>query len=259
MKLIYDGLSLNGDDIVYNDSADSPDDLMNLISPDIYKSEFGGNIYYFGYAFNDNASKKDRSTIIRWLKNIGDSSIDEVTLRKFIDKPLRYFDIECDLSSFSALISPKSGRSYLTKVIVNELYKFTQHDLERCSFELIKSLPQDVEFDWNAFDYDYDGEIGNNQYKQIHDYIENFLMPKIHNLTYFSIADSVKPKYRQYIKKYLNIDKKAELVIESIQNGKILIVDDINTSGATLTEILRIVRAINSKCEIYIFTLIGKD
>lgn len=83
-------------------------------------------------------------------------------------------------------------------------------------------------------------------------------MPKIHNLTYFSIADSVKPKYRQYIKNYLNIDKKAELAIESIQNGKILIVDDINTSGATLTEILRIVRSINSKCEIYIFTLIRK-
>jgi len=84
-------------------------------------------------------------------------------------------------------------------------------------------------------------------------------MPKIHNLTYFSITDSVKTKYRQYIKNYLNIDRKAELAIESVQSGKILVVDDINTSGATLTEILRIVRSINSKCEIYIFTLIGKD
>lgn len=259
MKLIYDGLSLKDGKVVYNDLSDNPNDLMNLLSPDIYRSEFGGNIYYFGYTFNDNASKKDRSTIIRWLKNIGDSGVDEVTLRKFIDKPLRYFDIECDLSSFSALISPRSGRSYLTKVIVNEIYKFTQHDLERCSFELVKSLPQNVEFDWNAFDYDYDGEIGDNQYRQIHDYIENTLMPKIHSLTYFSIADSVKPKYRQYIKNYLNIDMKAQSVIKSILSGKILIVDDINTSGATLTEILRIVRSVNSKCEIYIFTLIGKD
>lgn len=259
MKLIYDGLSIEDEGVVYNDSVDNPDDLINLLSPDIYKSEFGGNIYYFGYTFNSNASRKDRSIIIKWLKNIGDSGIDEVTLRKFIDKPLRYFDIECDLSSFSALISPKSGRSFITKVIVNELYKFTQHDLERCSFELIKSLPKDVEFDWSAFDYDYDGEIGDSQYRQIHDYIESKLMPKINNLEYFSIADSVKPKYRQYIKNYLNIEDKAKSVIKSIRGGKILIVDDINTSGATLTEILRIVRAINSKCEIYIFTLIGKD
>ena len=41
--------------------------------------------------------------------------------------------------------------------------------------------------------------------------------------------------------------------------AKILIVDDINTSGSTLTEILRIIKAINNQCEIYIFTLIGKE
>lgn len=36
-----------------------------------------------------------------------------------------------------------------------------------------------------------------------------------------------------------------------------MIVDDINTSGSTLNEILRTVRKINHDCEIFIFTLIG--
>jgi hypoxanthine phosphoribosyltransferase len=85
-------------------------------------------------------------------------------------------------------------------------------------------------------------------------------MPKIHNLTYFSIADNVKPKYRQYIQNYLTIkDISSAKILKSIQNGKILIVDDINTSGSTLTEILRIVHNINNNCEIFIFTLIGKE
>lgn len=43
-----------------------------------------------------------------------------------------------------------------------------------------------------------------------------------------------------------------------IQSDKILLVDDINTIGATLSEIIRIIRNINVKAEIYVFTLLGK-
>ena len=43
-----------------------------------------------------------------------------------------------------------------------------------------------------------------------------------------------------------------------IQSDKILLVDDINTIGATLSEIIRIIRNINVEAEIYVFTLLGK-
>ena len=43
-----------------------------------------------------------------------------------------------------------------------------------------------------------------------------------------------------------------------IQSDKILLVDDVNTTGATLSEIIRIIRNINVKAEIYVFTLLGK-
>ena len=43
-----------------------------------------------------------------------------------------------------------------------------------------------------------------------------------------------------------------------IQSDKILLVDDVNTTGATLSEIIRIIRNINVESEIYIFTLLGK-
>ena len=124
--------------------------------------------------------------------------------------------------------------------------------------EFVKALPKEVSFDWELFNYEYSGDIDDNQYKQIRNYINNVLLPKVHSLDYFSIADSVKPKYRRYIQNYLICDKRSEQVIKSIQSGKILIVDDINTSGATLTEILRIVRKLNNTCDIYIFTLIGR-
>lgn len=259
IKLIYDGLSIENDRVVYIKDADSPNDVMNVIEPDIYKSEFGGNVYYFGYAFKDSASRKDRTTIIKWLKGIGEETVSEPTLKNLIDKAILYFNKNINLSEVSCIVSPRSERSALTSVIVKELNNFAQRNTIKTSVEFIKSLPKDVSFDWEMFDDEYEGEIGDNQYNQIKNYIETDLLPKIHNLDYFSIADSVKVKYRRYIKDYLSIDSRSADIIKSIQDGKILIVDDINTSGSTLTEILRIVRKINNKCEVFIFTLIGKD
>ena len=43
-----------------------------------------------------------------------------------------------------------------------------------------------------------------------------------------------------------------------IQSNKILLVDDVNTTGATLSEIIRIIRNINVEAEIYVFTLLVK-
>lgn len=260
IRILNDGISIENGKITLNTDIDSPNDIINFVHPEIYKSNFGGNIYYFGYTFNDHIGRKDRTAIIRWLKGIGEDVIDNNSLRKFIRKPLDVLNKAENLSTFNAILYPRSNRSNLTKAIVNEIGKIAQHTTKKNSFELIKELPNNIDFDWQLFDMNYEGEIGDNQYNQIYDYIENTLMPKIHNLTYFSIADSVKPRYRQYIKDYLKFpNKEAENAIKAIQGGKLLIVDDINTSGSTLTEILRIVYNINNECEIYIFTLIGKE
>ena len=48
--------------------------------------------------------------------------------------------------------------------------------------------------------------------------------------------------------------------ISKLQNGfNVLIVDDINTTGSTLQEILRQISILNPNCNIYIYTLIGKS
>lgn len=258
MQILYDGLSVEDDKVVYTSELDSETDIMNTVEPDIYQSEFEGNIYYFGYTFKPNASRKHRSTVIKWIKNLDGSGVDESTLRKFIDKPLKKFDSQINFSDISCIVYPRSNRSNLTNIIIQEIGNFSQRDTVKTSAEFVKALPKEVSFDWEMFDYEYDGEIGDNQYTQIRNYINNVLLSKIHDLDYFSIADSVKPRYRRYIQNYLICDKRSEQVIKSMQSGKILIVDDINTSGATLTEILRIVRKLNNTCDIYIFTLIGR-
>ena len=260
VKLLEEGISIVNNEIIYNTNFDDENNIINVVYPDIYNSDFLGNIYYFGYKFTDTASRKDRTTIIHWLKTIDkENCIDNNSLSRFIQKPLINLDKEEDLSSFSAIVYPRSNRSPLTMQINKEIGNLTQRYTDKISYELIKNIPDNISFDWDLFNYNYEGEIGDNQYNQIYNYIENVLIPKIHNLSYFSIADSVKPKYRKYIQNYLMFDnKETENAIKSIQKGKILVVDDINTSGSTLIEILRLIKAINNDCEIYIFTLIGK-
>ena len=41
------------------------------------------------------------------------------------------------------------------------------------------------------------------------------------------------------------------------QGQNILVVDDINTSGSTLDEILRVLNRVNRNANIFVFTLIG--
>lgn len=260
MITLTEGIYINDDGIItYDKESDRDIDVLSTLTPDIYKADFLGNSYYFGYVFKDGASRSDRTAVIRWIKNLDDSGISENDLRHFIDKPLSHLSKQENISEFKCLLYPRSNRSNLTKTIVNEVYKFTQHDMTRVSFEFVKNIPSEIYFDWDAFDADYSGTVGDNQYNQIHSYIEDTLMPKIHDLTYFSLAAEVKPKYRQYIKNYLVIDDKTKSMIRDVQSGKVLIVDDINTSGSTLAEMLRIVHRINNQCEVYIFTLIGKD
>ena len=83
------------------------------------------------------------------------------------------------------------------------------------------------------------------------------MLDKTNTLDYFSIAKNIKSKYRKYIMNYLKPE--TNIAKETLDAKNILIVDDINTSGSTLRELLRIINEINSNCNIYIYTLIGKN
>ena len=90
-------------------------------------------------------------------------------------------------------------------------------------------------------------------------YIKKQLIPKLHDLDYFSIAQNVKSKYSPYITGFLNFKNPEDIEkFSKLQGSNILVVDDINTTGSTMHEILRILGNINNDANIYVYTLIGK-
>ena len=254
---IFSGVRLDSNGkYVFDYYSNSDSDLINIQDPRLYESIFGNKVYRFGWQFTDIATSKDRTLFINFLKGIGDYKISEDELVKFISRPLASLDASVNLYDIDFFIYPLSKRSKLVSDIVKVINRCTSRDMEKMSFELVKSIPNDVEFDWNSFIADIGDD--NNRLSQMTEYVKNELMPKIHTLDYFSLVKSVKPEYRSYITNYLRFSSEDADKIASLENKTMLIVDDMNTSGSTLDEILRIIGKLNNKCIIYIYTLPSK-
>jgi hypoxanthine phosphoribosyltransferase len=86
-------------------------------------------------------------------------------------------------------------------------------------------------------------------------------MSNIHKSDYFSIArDIKKTKYRPYIKNYYKFkDEKDKELFKRLENSNVLIVDDIATSGTTISHLLKTIRSLNDKNNITVFSLLGKN
>ena len=240
---------------VFDYTYNLPSDIIHIQPPQLYKSIEGNNVYWFGYMFNDDVSSKDRTSFINYLKGIGDDKISASDLKHLIELPLDELNNNINLYHIDCFVYPLSNRSELVSTMVKTINRWTSREMDRLSFELVKSAPKDIGFDWKSFSSDYERDPL--RYKQMSKYIEDKLLPKIHQLDYFSLAHNVKPKYRPYIQNFLKMSESDIEILSRLQGDNILVVDDINTSGSTIQEIIRIISSVNSNCNIYIYTLIG--
>ena len=81
---------------------------------------------------------------------------------------------------------------------------------------------------------------------------------KILRKEYFKIGQNTKVKYREYLKNFFKFPNQEQInAYKNLQNGKVLIIDDISTTYSTITFLLKTVRAINKNCEIVVFCLVG--
>ena len=250
------GVSFDGGRFKFDFEGDSEQDIIRLAAYSLNCTKFKNNVYWFGYRFEASASSGLRSMFIDNLKGIS-GEIPENVLRRFIELPL--FSLKEIFSSYSVdcFVYPVSQRSQLVSKMISVINECMQHDVSRCSFELVKLAPVDICFDWGAFNSIYEGEPG---YQQMARYVDEVLLPKIRKLDYFSLAKNVKPKYRPYITNYLGFpDLESLEKFRGLKGKNILVVDDVNTSGSTLNEILRILNRVNQGCSIFVYTLIGKQ
>lgn len=254
---------INSDTFTFNFEEEGDTDIIQLTKGGYNVSAFG-HCFYYVYKFTDKASSDKRAAFIHSIK-FPYGRISDQDKNKFIINAVDSLDREVSLPSFDLLVYPESI-SELNREMTKYLNRIAQPRV--VSMEVVKALPSKIEFDYERFEFEVlQSKLpdGSNRYtdRQKREVLNDIhsMMDAIHSLEHFSIARNVKKvEYRQCIKNYYkfsnNDDKK---LYEAILNGNVLVIDDIATSGTTISYILKCLRSVNDSNKIVIFSLIGKN
>ena len=275
-KPIYCGiLGKMGRDSKYHFTVDfennTKDDAIQFIRPYFRQSQLNGvNICWFGYQFNGKLDQKYRDACIVYLKNvqpspvitednmyddhvISNEGISEVDLYNMVERSLR--NIGLDKLSVDAVVYPISSTNNLVKYIARSVRRYL-NECPRLSFhEIVKADPKDITIDIVSCMADIaDGIIDDHNGMITKSYLSD-LQDTVRSKKEFSLKSDISlMDIRPYVSNFLAL-KEANQALNSAE--KVLIVDDFNTTGTTLSEIVRIVRQYNKNCQIYVFTLLG--
>lgn len=265
-RVINEGVSYNPEakSFSFDFDHDFENDIIKL-EKQTYSYKLFNQCYYYGYKFTDDVDSKLRTEFIHSLK-FPDGHISEKDKNQFIINAVDSLDDDIRLHKYSLVIYPES-LSELNRDMFRYLSAFTSPEL--ASIELVKELPKNIEFDFDNFKLSVlDSKLSNGRprytEKQKAEVIENInkMMDEIHNLDYFSIARNVKnQKYKPFFKNYYKFKtEENKKLFEKIENNtNVLVIDDILTSGTTISLLLKCLKTINDSNKIVVFSLIGKD
>jgi len=255
-NMIIEGISFKDNKFTFDFNNDHEKDAIYLEQDFDNISEINDNVYYFSYKFNDNIDGRIKSEFIKQIKYRDLSTIKNDDYNNFIKKSVNILNKKVNLAKIDLIIYPET-KSPLVIDILKYIYGFTAPTYK--TIELVKNAIENIEFDYDAFNVHISNlQLSSSDKKVLRNNIEN-LMKNIKSNTYFSIAKSIKkPKYREYFKNFLIFkNENDKKIIKSIQtDSNILIIDDINTSGTTIKELLRNINFINPDNDKIIFTLL---
>jgi phosphoribosylpyrophosphate synthetase len=238
---------------------DDKEDIIKL-NGSLKSSEVFDSLYFFQYEFEKNVPSKTRSDFIHALK-FNQDIIGKDNIGNFINKSLVNLNKAINLSTVDVVIYPQSSSS-LTKDIVDKIDYFTDAD-KYIKLELVKKQVSEINFNWDKFDKYCELKAIPSNTKKIMLGKMNRLLDEIHSLDYFSIAKNIKDqKYKRFLKNiYKFYDDNSINLIKNIKNKKILIIDDICTSGTTIEQIIKAYQMLDPDDSnvLVIFTLIGKS
>ncbi len=237
------------DSFEFDFEHDNKTDIIKLTKSISMYTNFGP-CTYFGYEFEQNIDKDVKKKIIDYLNTSNDENIKQLVVRAVNS----LYEV-VDLSKFKTIIYPESS-SKLNNLIINTIHDVCPVSFNSC--KLIKELPKNIEFEYET----YKNFLKNNgvPLKDIETSCKNVekMIDNIHDLEYFKIGQNTKVKYREYLKNFFKFPNQEQInAYKNLQNGKVLIIDDISTTYSTITFLLKTVRAINKNCEIVVFCLVG--
>ena len=252
----------DGETFSFDFSTDKSGDIISLVKQKPYQIKAFGHTYYYAYEFAPDVDSKVRTKFIHYIKT--NTNLNEDNINNFVISALDKLNQEINLSSFTAIVYPQSIAELNRKCLryINSL-----SDGKIMKIELVKNIPSQISFNFEAFEEEILGSLtpdGRPRYTeaQKQEVLQkiNQVMEKVHSLDYFSIArDIKKPTWRKYIENFYHFQSEEDAKAFSRLKGKVLILDDIVTSGATISNLLKAIRIINHSNEVVLFSIIGSN
>lgn len=229
-EFLTEGVRLENGKFIFDFREDLEGDIMSLKFSDTrsrkMKREDTTYEYYSAY---DISTKSDYKEFIHKLKLLDNTAIDENAIQLLVNKAVIGIDEKYKLSSFDAIIYPKSSSKILT-VFAEQLAK-KSGVAELVPDAFVKSSNEDIKFDWEKIQ-----KISNEDTKKsvmkVVDSIKN-------NREEFKMKE-VYPPYRKFVSEFLIFNNEDSRRVFNLVQGKVLLVDDYRTSGTSLKQMMNL-------------------
>lgn len=256
---IYGGVSIQGDSIIFNWISDNRNDVVKLAEDCSGSFDKDGIRYIYGYEYTEGSKRADRKVFRNYLKSLAptsdelyDSNIDE-----FIERAVLRLDERCSLDSFGATVHVESPKiPALTDIMRGYLWDY-MHNAD-FDFELVKEAYENVQFNTaKAIQALIDsGKSRHMATKQVERVSLKFEQLKKENKL-FQMKAFVPREIREGFTNFLKFKTEEEReAYEALQGTNVLIFDDFLTSGATVKEVIRYLKAIHDKNTLTVFILV---
>lgn len=237
---LTEGITVNNGSVIYDFNVDTDDDIINICETKINVSKLNSKMYYFGYRVNKNTNKNDRQIVLKTIKS------EDEEIERLIDRSIELFYSSSEIKKFDYLITIPSSSTVNDK-IANRIANIYEPNCKVLTAQKLPTtnLELNTELINKKFNY--------NDLSKVYDYFNQMIL-NIKKDDEFSIS-KIPPKYRRYFKSMIQLDNNIK--INNSVNTNLLIIDDILTTGTSITMLIDELEKINYLGTITIFTLIN--
>lgn len=257
---IFAGVTIGEDDnIDFNWTSDSSDDVVSLAEDTSGQFDSDGVRFVYGYEYAPNATGKDKKLFRTFLKTLPRTSdgLYSENIDEFVERAVLRLDERYSLQSFGATVHIESStQPSLVDVMRGFLWEYLKNaDID---FELVKEAYENVKFDSEKalqalIDAGYSTGRAEKQVERVLSRFEQFKEEgKLFQMKSF-LPREIRGAFTDFLKFKTEHERKT---YEALQGVNVLIFDDFMTSGTTVKEVIRYLRAIHDENTLTVFVLI---